>query len=457
MAPFFVSTDLIEEVFVEIKRFKDIVAFKWEQNDPFAASPNRYTAFHALNLEVADISEEAWNQLSPALFEQSAYNLNALSNEAGEEIISWNQSLNSDIKDLEIPQRIQHLTINVTQICNLGCAYCAAGGDGTYGEATTKISVEKTLPQLKYFIDKLDGKGTFNLTFLGGEPLLYPEGLRLLNNYLKLLTAGTEIQLSYNVITNGTLINPNTLAILKEMKAHITISIDGKPEVQDRVRPMKNGQSSSAAAINGLRQLLAAKSELGRILVHSVFTKEHTAVAETYLYLSEFQPDAYEFTFDVTESDEATNAAYIKEMQQTARLAWERGQEDELRKITLFDGYFKALDAQLRKSSYCGSGKSLLSIDAKNRVFACPLDIEDKNEQVGQDTRIDQSKLSSLQAPFIEANNCQDCWAKHLCGGGCLYVHKTLTGTKNKKHRSFCDRQRRLLATSIMYYQLART
>lgn len=378
-------------------------------------------------------------------------------NEAAQDLLAWNNEPSSETTDVNFSGAIRHLTINVTQICNLGCAYCAAGGDGTYGDAIAKISVEKTLPQLKFFIDKLNGKGTFNITFLGGEPLLYPEGIKLIANYLKLMTAGTEVQLGYNVITNGTLINSETIEILKDMRAHLTISIDGKPEVQDRVRPMKNGKSSSQAAIAGLEIAIRNREHLGRILIHSVFTKTHTAVAETYQYLSEFNPDAYEFTFDVTEKDHQANQLFIQEMERTAALAWKRGQEQELRKITLFDGYFKALDSQLRKSSYCGSGKSLLSIDAKNRIFACPLDVEDKKEQVGQETLLDQSKLIPLQKSFIDANNCQECWARHLCGGGCLYVHKTLTGSKNKKHDSFCERQRRLLASSIMYYQLART
>lgn len=424
---------------MQIKRFKDIVAFRWEQ----FGSAAKYIAMHAQNLEVAEISPEAWESMA----DETPIS----------EILNWNSEVNTEAGDISIGNTVKHLTINITQICNLGCAYCAAGGDGTYGDAIARISVEKTLPQLKFFIDKLNAKGDFNLTLLGGEPLLYPEGLRLIHNYLQLLTAGTQININYNVITNGTLLTDEIVDLLCEMKAHITVSIDGKPEVQDRVRPMKNGGSSSIAAITGLNNLLKRKSELGRLLIHSVFTKEHTAVLETYLYLQEFAVDNFEFTFDVTEKDEATNLLFLSEMQKVAKTAWEKGGETELRKVTLFDGHFNALDAQLRKSSYCGSGKSLLSIDSKNRIFACPLDVEDKSEQVGIDTDINHSKLAPLQASFIETNNCQSCWARNFCGGGCLYVHKSLTGKKNKKHDSFCERQRGLLGVSILYYQLCRT
>lgn len=442
---------------MEIRRYKDIIAFKVVQNGTALPRPASIVALHAHNLEVAEISEEAWNAMAPAQFSSSDSSSSLQNNDGAPLISAWNEEKSTSATNFQFDQKIRHLTINVTQICNLGCAYCAAGGDGTFGDPTAKISVEKTLPQLKFFVDKLQGKGRFNITFLGGEPLLYPEGLRLMHNYLQLLTAGTEITLGYNVITNGTLLTETNIEILAEMKAHLTISIDGKPEVQDRVRPLKAGGSSSSLAIAGLRRALQARERLGRILIHSVFTKEHTAVLETYRYLREFKPDAYEFTFDVTESDAEANSKFIQEMNQVAQAAWETGGEEELRKVTLFDGYFNALDQQVRKSSYCGSGKSLLSIDAKNRIFSCPLDVEDKTEQVGQDQTIKDEKLQPLQKSFIEANSCQSCWARHFCGGGCLYVHKSLTGSKNKKHDSFCERQRHLLATSVMYYQQART
>ncbi len=119
---------------MEQRRFKDIVAFKWEQGAPLA--------FHARNLEVAEISAEAWEGLQGDALSLS---------EATEELKLWEQEVNPDVKSGKLEIGIRSLTVNVTQICNLKCTYCAAGGMVPMVLHKLKINVEKTLPQLKFF------------------------------------------------------------------------------------------------------------------------------------------------------------------------------------------------------------------------------------------------------------------------------------------------------------------
>lgn len=438
---------------MQLRRHSDIIAIKNGAKAP--------VAFHARNIEVASISEEAWNSMAPTTF-TNGFEVKLQTDELKEnqeaygELETWQNDISEDAHTPPSPGVITSLTLNVTQLCNLHCTYCAAGGDGTYGDPIARISIEKTLPQIDFFLKKLSESQTFHLTFLGGEPLLYPEAVHAIATHVSTAANTLGVNTRFTVITNATLITEKVVDLLAAIKANITVSIDGPPETQNLTRPQKNGQSSSEAALAGLRLLLARKQDLGRILLHAVFSKLNLDVKKSYLFFRAFPVDAFEFTFDVTEADTTANNAFMAGMTEVAELAFELGGEKELRRISLFDSYFEALDDQRRTENYCGSGKSLLSLDSKNRIYSCPLDVGQKALVVGEHQTVDVEKLKDLQSPFIEKNNCQQCWARYLCGGGCLFVHKSLTGEKHKKHTSFCERTRYLIALALLYYEQSR-
>lgn len=438
---------------MQLRRHKDIIAIKNGTSNP--------VAFHARNLEVASVSDDLWNSMAPTSFD-NGFLMNMLPSEKGvdadayDALETWQEEISLQASTRTLSSKVTSLTLNVTQLCNLHCTYCAAGGDGTYGDPIARISVEKTLPQLQFFLNKLNAGETFKITFLGGEPLLYPEALKHIAQHTNQMAQERGLFTSFNVITNATLVNEKALDALTSIRANMTVSIDGPPENHDKARPQKNGEGSSTAAIAGLRALLSRRAELGKIYIHAVFSKYNLEVEKAYRFFKEFSVDGYEFTFDVTESDSVANKTFMNEMARVAELSFSLGGEKELRKINLFDSYFYALDEQKRTENYCGSGKSLLSIDSKNKIYACPLDVGQKNNVVGEHQSIDEKQLEDLQTPFIEKNNCQNCWARFLCGGGCLFVHKSLTGNKHRKHISFCERTRYLISLSLLYYEQSR-
>ncbi len=448
----------------EIRRHKDFVAFKKADSAPFS--------FHSKNIQVAEISDELWSLMPISDFSSAVPSELSMSQDSDITALikAWEQS-----SVLVMPENKDHnqfnLTLNVTQLCNLHCHYCAAGGDGTYGDPVGQISVEKTLPQIKIFMDRLRSKisdhintkkrdpelrGQFNITFLGGEPLMYPQAIQLIGKYARDLGTQNNIRTEFQIITNGTLINDQVLDLLAPLKPTITFSLDGPPEINDSRRPQKNGKSSTVQALQGLDTLLARKNEFGMILMHAVFNRDHLDVVQTWNFFQKLNIDQMEFTFDITEKDEVANQKFVESMKKTAELAFAKGRETELRRIRFFDIYFSQLDNPYQKENYCGTGKSLLSIDSRNNVYQCPLEVSFKDRMIGQGAEVNWNRLKPLQQPLIELNHCQTCWARHMCGGGCLFNHESLTGDKHTKHITYCYRTRHLLSEVFMYYKNSR-
>lgn len=439
----------LQTAMTEIRRHKDLVAFRKANGAPYS--------FHAKNIQVAEISEELWNSMPAGSF-SSAEKFEAPQNqldETTEFLKAWEMAPGT----AKLPAKTRNkfnLTLNVTQLCNLHCHYCAAGGDGTYGDPVRQISVEKTIPQIKLLMDRLTDGGEFNITFLGGEPLMYPKAINAIGLYTQELAHQKKIRSNFQIITNGTLINNEVLDLLAPIKPTITFSLDGPASVNDSRRPQKNGTSSTSQAIKGLQALVARKNEFGLILMHAVFNKDHLDVAGTWEFFKSFDIDKMEFTYDVTEKNEESNMAFVESLKKAASLAFAAGGEKELRRIQFFDIYFEQLDNQYLKENYCGTGKSLLSLDSRNKVYQCPLEVSFKDRSVGEETNINWKSLEALQKPLIELNNCQTCWARHMCGGGCLFNHESLTGDKHTKHITYCFRTRHLLSEVFMYYKNCR-
>lgn len=452
---------------LQLKGFKNIAVFKKasDGNDKSGG-----VAFHAYNLEVAKVTESLFQSMPLSGFQRSTFqdrldnNISPIERELNpivvqdieNELKEWSEKM-IPLPPKNISYKVKSINLNVTQICNLHCTYCAAGGDGTYGNPVRQISVEKTLPQLKFFINKLAPGDRFHISFLGGEPLLYPEGIQLVCEYVTELALEKKLHLTFKITTNGTLMNEKIISILKTYKPVLVISMDGPPEINDVLRPQKNKESTSALIIKNLKHLLSLKNEIGLLGVHAVFSRENMHVEEAYRFFCEFSFDFMDFMFSVTENNKNANLEFMQKMEKISELAWVKGGEKELRKIYIFDHYFDLLDEQRRLENHCGLGKTLAVIDAQNKIYNCPWTVGKTQDQLGANLNLDEAKITEYTDSLIDRNQCQNCWARFLCGGGCSFIHQnTNSSSVMHKNELFCERTRYLIGLAIYYFSNSR-
>ncbi len=433
---------------MRIARHQDIIAIRTEAG--------KVVGFHSRNLQVALLDDEAWMAIqAPAL--ASDWTPALRDSSARDEIETWNAEVDPRVSDENLGRDIRSLTINIAQICNLKCSYCAAGGDGSYGDPTSQVDLSTIYDQIRSFLHDIPARGTFRITFLGGEPLVAPEAIRSIHRFAKLQTAGRNIHLRFDIVTNGTLVTPEVAELLASMNCHVTISLDGPPEINDRNRPLSSGRGSTARVLRGIANLRAVHSRLGSLRAGAVFGRHHTGVVSTWEFLSNLGFDSMKFDFAAEANDTEVSLAYADELIRTADLAWAKGGEMELRRISNFDSIFSILDSQKRRLSHCGAGKNHLQADSRGRLFACQWFVGEPTEQLGVGASIDHAKREAFADPLIEKNDCGRCWARYICGGGCMYVNKTKTGSKHAKDGAYCSRTRNMIAKGVEYYAEARS
>jgi uncharacterized protein len=415
----------------QVKTFENIVMVR--------SPKGRTVGLNALNLDIAKLSEMAW---------ESELHL--------VEMQDWNAEGSTSTQPEKRPHKVRALTINVTQVCNLHCIYCAAGGDGSFGDPVKKIAVEKTIPQLQFFIDKLSAGDEFRLTFLGGEPLLYPEAISILAAQAREMAKAKGAQIRFVVVTNGTQFTEKVLDILCQIRPDITISIDGPAQLNDSLRPTKGGKGSTALVVEGLKKLLSRRSELGTIGLSGVFGSQNQNILQAYEFYQSFAVDWFDFTYDHLEKSATVSEEFTQKLLEVANLAFRKGGEKELRRIKIFDHYFQSFDSKQKNVNFCGAGKSFLMIDARNQIYTCPWVVGNSKEVVGQGTTLFKDRLEAYSEDLIEQNGCHNCWARFVCGGGCMFIHKNKTGDKHQVDAEFCNRTRSLIAASLLYYEESR-
>ena len=133
------------------------------------------------------------------------------------------------------------LILKANNSCNLRCSYCSVG-DKSSAEMMTEAEMTKALLWFAgYARERRESQAT--VIFHGGEPLLIP--VRQYRNCIEeLLSRNTDLKITFNIQTNGTIMNDEILAFLRDYDVKPGVSIDGPESVHDSQRRDILGRSS---------------------------------------------------------------------------------------------------------------------------------------------------------------------------------------------------------------------
>ncbi|MBN2395785.1 MAG: radical SAM protein [Candidatus Atribacteria bacterium] len=143
------------------------------------------------------------------------------------------------------------LTICPTLDCNLRCIYC-------YENRKTKHMGKKEIEKIKKLVaNKIEKIKSLNITWYGGEPLLYPKIIDELTDYFIKECEKFNVLYNAKIVTNGTLIDKLDESFFTRNKINnAQITIDGPQIIHDQRKPFANGMGSFNKILNNLRTLL---------------------------------------------------------------------------------------------------------------------------------------------------------------------------------------------------------
>lgn len=125
----------------------------------------------------------------------------------------------------KIPSAPENITFMITRRCNLRCLHCSASPEQFARE-------DMTTPEILGVIDELARCQVFRIVVTGGEPLIHPDFLEIVNAFLRY-----PMRLQIN--TNATLVTERIIQGLQALprRPSISVSLDGiTAETYDRIR-----------------------------------------------------------------------------------------------------------------------------------------------------------------------------------------------------------------------------
>ncbi len=195
----------------------------------------------------------------------------------------------------------------VASRCNINCTYCYVYNlaDQRWKLQPHFMSEETARWTARRIREHLEANGKKDLlvTFHGGEPML--AGAERLARYLEIIDeeiGSRGFRVKFSMQSNLILFNEEIGDVLLKYDVHVGTSLDGPPEVNDRMRLDHKGRPTSAAAERGLRLLMTPryKSLYDGILCVLDPYSDPVAVID---YLLSFSPKMIDFLFPLGNHD----------------------------------------------------------------------------------------------------------------------------------------------------------
>lgn len=331
------------------------------------------------------------------------------------------------------------LSLAIAQKCNMGCTYCYAD-QGDFGGPTKNMSLETAFKSIDLLVKDCPEGGKVQLTFLGGEPLINRNAIRLSTVYAENIAKQKNIQVGYSITTNGTLVTENDAQFFEEYGFSVTVSLDGIGKDHDLNRPMKGGKGSYDTIIKNIQPLLSLQKKM-QVSARVTVTPENNNlpnVLDEFINMG-FHGVGFSPLLRSSNGQNEMNQeqlAIMLENMIACGLNFEKNVLAGKRYPFLnMVNALKEISMGTHRPYPCGAGAGYMGVSADEDLFACHRFV---NEDAGKMGDLTNGIAPDLQNNWLASRHvntqepCSQCWAKYLCGGGCH--HEVI-----EKGRPACD------------------
>ena len=133
---------------------------------------------------------------------------------------------------------VKALCLHIAHDCNLAGQYCFAE-EGEYHGRRALMRFEVGKKARDFLVAHSGNRINLEVDFFGGEPLMNWQVVKDLVAYGRSLEEPHHKKFRFTLTTNGVLLNDEILEFCNKEMANVVLSIDGRKEVHDRMRPFR--------------------------------------------------------------------------------------------------------------------------------------------------------------------------------------------------------------------------
>ena len=353
---------------------------------------------------------------------------------------------------------IKALCLHVSHDCNLRCQYCFAS-TGDFGTGRKIMDIETAKRAIDFVIQRSGSRRNIEVDFFGGEPLMAMDTVKATVAYARSIEKKAGKCFRFTITTNGVLLDDENIDYINREMSNAVLSLDGRPQVNDRMRKTVNGKGSYEVIVPKFQKLVAGRGTKDYYL-RGTFTHYNLDFAEDVMHMADLgfrnvsvEPVVGEETCGYALKDEDLPVV----LEQYEKLA------EKLKDRTDVNFFHFNVDlAQgpcvIKRLRGCGAGCEYVAITPEGDIYPCHQFVGNPAYKIGSlsDGSFDMElshRFSCLN--IYTREECRDCWARFYCSGGCSASNLLVNGDIKKPNHVGCEMERKRLECAIALKALA--
>lgn len=333
--------------------------------------------------------------------------------------------------EMSIKAPIKALCLHVSHDCNLRCRYCFAE-TGDFGMGRKTMTPETGKKAIDFLIAHSAGRENLELDFFGGEPLMAWDTVTAVVDYARSVAPKHKKNFRFTITTNGLLLDDGKIEYINREMSNCVLSLDGRREVNDRIRLTPNGKGCYDALIPKYQKLVRERTQPGRTdyYVRGTFTKENLDFVEDVLHIASlgFSQLSVEPVTAPPEEPYAITEADLPEIFRNYDRLYEIMAEGVLRDGKKpFNFFHYMIDLKqgpcaVKRLRGCGCGNEYVAVTPDGEIYPCHQFVGMERWKLGnlEEGTLDAGIMDYFAKTHIYSKqDCGECWARFYCSGGC--------------------------------------
>lgn len=352
---------------------------------------------------------------------------------------------------------VKALCLHIAHDCNLACRYCFAE-EGEYHGRRALMSFEVGKKALDFLIANSGNRRNLEVDFFGGEPLMNWDVVRQLVEYGRSKEEEYNKKFRFTLTTNGVLLNDEVMEFCNREMGNVVLSLDGRPEVNDKMRPFRNGKGSYELIVPKFQKFADSRNQ-NNYYVRGTFTRENLDFSQDVIHFADlgFKQMSIEPVVASPEEPYAIREEDLpKIMEEYDKLAVEYIKRQKEGRGFNFFHFMLDLNqgpCVAKRLSGCGSGTEYLAVTPWGDLYPCHQFVGEEKFLLGNvddgitNTEVrDEFKLCNVYAK----DKCRDCFARFYCSGGCAANSYNFHGSILDAYDIGCEMQKKRIECAIM-------
>ncbi len=352
---------------------------------------------------------------------------------------------------------VKALCLHIAHDCNLACKYCFAE-EGEYHGRRALMTYEVGKAALDFLIANSGSRRNLEVDFFGGEPLMNFDVVKQLVAYGRQQEKIHDKNFRFTLTTNGVLLDDDIMEFANKEMANVVLSIDGRPEIHNMMRPFRKGAGSYDLIVPKFQKFAESRNQ-EKYYVRGTFTRNNLDFSNDVIHLADLgfkqisvEPVVAQETDDYALREEDLPQLFEEYDKLAAQMVERAGTDKD------FNFFHFMIDLEggpcvYKRLSGCGSGTEYLAVTPWGDFYPCHQFVGNEDFLLGN--VFDGINRTDIVDGFKACNvyskpECSKCFARFYCSGGCAANAYNFTGDIHGNYEVGCALQKKRIECAIM-------